>query len=497
MANSASLQLFELISSMTRSEKRYFKIYIRTHASKHEEDYVHLFGLVELQKQYDEDAVIESMQQSGPTQRFAVLKHRLFEKILDALESYKRSTDEPMRLRHEINRAQVLMNRGMERVAAALLSKVQEQAMCIEEYETVLDASALTLAMEESYKGKAPENFETAEVLNHITNGHTLIEIKERVKHLLRENGRSGSDLEELSGLEECVQGLMSNQNLSPKSTYLANHVMAVLEFAKTNISKSLVHVKNCHNLLDRHPYLENQMPMARVDMWANETYCQVMTHNLDAARLSLQELLADREESLGQHLQLELQGSQLQTLLFYLNKVGDSILDSRLKEIADYYSGSRWEHPPLIRAGIDYGLGLYYHSCGDIGSALRSLNKVLNDGEVRRDEDIYHRTLVFITLLHAESGDRSWMVHSARALKRYLVPRNLLQGTDALLLEYISDYRRARSEEGEYRALERYSIGLREIRKNDEDRISFEHFDFLSWAESHLKNQYPTNKVA
>ena len=162
-----------------------------------------------------------------------------------------------------------------------------------------------------------------------------------------------------------------------------------------------------------------------------------------------------------------------------------------------DDYSDSRWEHPPLIRAGIDYGLGLYFHSCGDIGSALRSLNRVLNDGEVRRDEDIYHRTLVFITLLHAESGDRSWMVHSARALKRYLVPRNLLQGADALLLEYISDYRRARSEEGEDRAIERYAIGLREIRKNDEDRISFEHFDFLAWAEGHLKNQYQTNKVA
>ncbi len=36
-----------------------------------------------------------------------------------------------------------------------------------------------------------------------------------------------------------------------------------------------------------------------------------------------------------------------------------------------------------------------------------------------------------------------------------------------------------------------------REIRKNDEDRISFEHFDFLVWAEDHLKNQYSTNKVA
>ena len=178
MANSASLQLFELISSMTRSEKRYFKIYIRTHASKHEKDYVQLFGLVEQQEQYDEESIIETIQKSGPTQRFAVLKHRLFEKILDALESYKRSTDESMRLRHEINRAQVLMDRGMERVAAALLSKVEEQAMRIEEYETVLDARALTIAMDESFKGKAQVEVDTASVLKHITDGHTLVEIR-------------------------------------------------------------------------------------------------------------------------------------------------------------------------------------------------------------------------------------------------------------------------------------------------------------------------------
>ena len=498
MANSASLQLHELISSMSRSEKRYFKLYIRTHASKHEQDYVELFQLVEQQDYYDEESVIEKLEKSGPIQRFAVLKHRLFEKILDALESYQRSKDEGMRLRHEINRANVLLKRGMHKVGLSVLYKVEEAALRIEAFETALEARALYVRYDDSQGQERRDNLEDINlVLKCIKDEHELIEIRNRLQLILREQGRIANGNEELAEIESLVNEIKSDEELSPKSEYLANHVLALLEFAKNNIVESLNYLKRCQESLEANIYLSADMPLVHADIWANETYCHLMVHDIPAAKNSLLKLLEIDKEDLAAHLHIAHQGLLMQSLLFYLNHTLDEGLSSHIQANIESYRKSRWDHAPLIRAGIDYGLGLYYHNCGDSGRALRCLNRVLNDGEVRRDEDIYHRTLVLITLLHAESGDRTWMVHSARALKRYLVPRNLLQGTDALLLEYISDYRRSRSEEGEYRALSRFAEGLRGIRKNEKDRIAFEHFDFLVWAENHMKNLYPTNKVA
>jgi tetratricopeptide (TPR) repeat protein len=498
MANSASLQLHELISSMSRSEKRYFKLYIRTHASKHEQDYVELFQLVEQQDYYDEESVIVKLEKSGPIQRFAVLKHRLFEKILDALESYQRSKDEGMRLRHEINRANVLLKRGMHKVGLSVLCKVEEAALRIEAFETAIEARALYVRCEDIQGHDRRNNLKDIDqVLKSIKHEHELIELRNRLQLILREHGRTANGKEKLAQIEVSVNGIKSDSELSPKSAYLAEHVLALLKFAKTNILESLKHLKRCQEILEANSYLSEDMPLVHADIWANETYCHLMIHDIPAAKESLLKLLGIEREDLAAHLHIAHQGVVMQSLLFYLNRTGDEGLSQQLQANIDSYRKSRWDHAPLIRAGIDYGLGLYYHNFGDSGRALRCLNRVLNDGEVRRDEDIYHRTLVLITLLHAESGDRTWMVHSARALKRYLVPRNLLQGTDALLLEYISDYRRSRSEEGEYRALSRFAEGLRGIRKNDKDRIAFEHFDFLAWAEDHLKNLYPTNKVA
>ncbi|NNK81125.1 MAG: hypothetical protein HKO93_06480, partial [Flavobacteriales bacterium] len=73
MANSASLQLFDLVHSMTRSEKRYFKIYIRTHSSKHSDEYIQLFDMIDEQEEYDENALISTVKDQGSDQRFAVL----------------------------------------------------------------------------------------------------------------------------------------------------------------------------------------------------------------------------------------------------------------------------------------------------------------------------------------------------------------------------------------------------------------------------------------
>ncbi len=101
------------------------------------------------------------------------------------------------------------------------------------------------------------------------------------------------------------------------------------------------------------------------------------------------------------------------------------------------------------------------------------------------------------VTVLHAESGDREWMAHSARALKRYLKPRDLMRGVEGLLLDYISDFRRARSEEGEERAMRQFVHRLRTIRRQPIERVSFEHFDFLSWAEDQIGEDRPEGLVA
>ena len=54
MANKASQQVHELISSLTPAEKRYFKLYADRHSSKSKNNYSKLFDAKDAQQENDE-----------------------------------------------------------------------------------------------------------------------------------------------------------------------------------------------------------------------------------------------------------------------------------------------------------------------------------------------------------------------------------------------------------------------------------------------------------
>ena len=55
----SSLLLFDLVKSMTMSEKRYFKINSLKHVIGESNDYIHLFNAIEKQNKYNEKALLK------------------------------------------------------------------------------------------------------------------------------------------------------------------------------------------------------------------------------------------------------------------------------------------------------------------------------------------------------------------------------------------------------------------------------------------------------
>ncbi|NNK80915.1 MAG: hypothetical protein HKO93_05425 [Flavobacteriales bacterium] len=477
---------------MTRSEKRYFKIHIRTHSSKHSDEYIQLFDMIDEQEEYDEKVLISGIKEQGSDQRFAVLKHRLFEKVLDALESYQRSNDVVMTLRHDLNKSKVLMDRGMERMALISIKKVLDKALEYELDHITLDALGLIGALE---SGRTPCH---SNILERIATQHSISEIRKQLFVNLNSEGRMRTGMNiDTSLVEEHLLQCIEDRDAPSRSSYMAHHTLSALRFSQNRIADSLCHIDACIQLLELNEHLRTEMPLARAEMLANKVYTLCRLHDMAHAKEALDDLLGIDSELLRVHLRIAHRGILMQTLLFYLNGQTDHSFIQRLKEEEPKYISDRWEYPAVVRGAIDYGLGLFYHQKGERGMAMRFLNKILNDGEIKRDEDVYHRTLVLVTVLHAESGDREWMAHSARALKRYLKPRGLLNGVESLLLDYISDFRRARTEEGEERAMRQFVHRLRSIRRAVDERIAFEHFDFLGWAEEQLGEDYHRGMVA
>ncbi|NNC82204.1 MAG: hypothetical protein HKN79_01395 [Flavobacteriales bacterium] len=495
MANSASTQLHQLIHSMSRSEKRYFKIHVRTHSSKHSMDYIRLFDLIDGQETYDESPLVEQMEQDGCTQRFAVLKHRLFEKVLDALEAFQRNNDPLMTLRHELNRCRVLIHRGLLSVASRHLQKLIDQAQDLEAHLITLECLHLMavhgLMTADDQEVHRSLRLRIAEEYDMLWDGQRLFatlksEGRARVGEAFRGDTMIGD-----------AEKVIRSESSSALARYTAHHALSAWTFTQQAFDQSLVHLMQCERILDAEARLRAELPLALTDIWANQCYIYLHKKQEALARNALMNLMGTLSDGFMTHHRIQYHGTRLQSLLYFLNRVEDTGLEERLKEELERYSTQRWEHTPAVRAALDYNAGVFHHKRAERSEALKALNRILNDGEIGRDEDVYHRTLVLVTVLHIESKDKDWMAHSARALKRYLKPRNLLNGVETTLLTYISNLRRAKTEEGELRAVNQLIHSLRELRSEKKEQLSFEHFDFLAWAEDRSEDDRYASMVA
>ena len=89
MGNVASDQLFILIQSMSKSEKRYFKL------QPHQEEGNHrvLFDAIEKQTQYNEPKLIEALEGTGIENTLSLSKNRLYHVLLKSLASFHAKSD--------------------------------------------------------------------------------------------------------------------------------------------------------------------------------------------------------------------------------------------------------------------------------------------------------------------------------------------------------------------------------------------------------------------
>ena len=82
-----SNDLFQLIQSLSKSEKRYFKLFATRHFDK-DNQYLKLFEAIETQLTYQEALLVPIFSEGKSAAHFAVLKKQLYESLLEALHRF-------------------------------------------------------------------------------------------------------------------------------------------------------------------------------------------------------------------------------------------------------------------------------------------------------------------------------------------------------------------------------------------------------------------------
>ncbi|MFW5726557.1 MAG: hypothetical protein ACOCW4_01710, partial [bacterium] len=125
MPKKKSDDLFQLIRSLSPSEKRYFKLKMQVNGE--EQKSLLLFDAMDAQPVPDEAAILQAHSNIKPEQ-ISNLKAHLYERLLHAMRSFHLKKNRDISTREYIDHAQILFDRGLYEQCNRILQKARRLA---------------------------------------------------------------------------------------------------------------------------------------------------------------------------------------------------------------------------------------------------------------------------------------------------------------------------------------------------------------------------------
>jgi len=146
-------QLFNLIKSLTKGEKRFFKLYASRLKNSEDKKFIILFEAIDQQTNYSESKILKKESSLNPKQ-FSNLKAHLYYQILKAVRLMNSSKQEDLNLITLLDYARILYNKCLYRECVKMIDKAK--VIAIEN-----DRSLILLEILELEKQVIPKTIES------------------------------------------------------------------------------------------------------------------------------------------------------------------------------------------------------------------------------------------------------------------------------------------------------------------------------------------------
>ncbi len=171
--------IFDLIKSMNKAEKRNFKLFANRLGSGEETKFVTLFDCIDSLDEYDEAKVLQRCV-SITKRQLPNMKAHLYRQILVSIRLLEAQRNIDMQIRESLDFARILYNKGQYRQSLKLLDKAKETALYNEMNTNALEIIEFQKTVESMQSSKSmignteTNSKESIELCTRITNTNEL-----------------------------------------------------------------------------------------------------------------------------------------------------------------------------------------------------------------------------------------------------------------------------------------------------------------------------------
>ena len=505
MANKYSNHLYELIKSLSKAEKRYFKVYVARHTASNSQNNAQiLFDAIDKLKEYDEEKLLQSLIAHPFVKKFSIAKARLYDTILKSLDAYYSEKSKEQLIRNEIHHVEILFNKSLYKQCGKRLKSAKKQA---KKYNKKLLSLELLewekkLIEKDNYQSsttKALINLsdEENEILTTLSSNSKLWELKSLLFKKLNQIGRARSK-EEVNFLKKDIESKINSFEIEKDkvgSTYLFHHIKGAYYFAIQDNKKSLDTVLKTIKLVEGHPNEFEDEPNILISALTNGIYLSVKNKNIDKAQelySKLKVLYNVNKENGSKDLLIKLKSSLWSIELLLIKLTCDFNKFSGLYTKLEDFIGLNKEKINNSR------LSFFYYNIAHIlfikdefTEALKWINKLLNNIAIDESQEIYSFAEILNLFIHFELGNKELVNYNIKSTKRFLKTRNKLFEYEESVLKFFQKTTHHNFDKYELQEeLEKLTKKLESLIGENLLHIPIEYFDCIAWAKSKLKNK-------
>ncbi|UJH67553.1 hypothetical protein [Allomuricauda sp. SCSIO 65647] len=499
MTNTQKDTLFVLVKSLSKSEKRQFKLYVGRLGVNADAKFLALFNLLDKMREYDEAVILKS----GIVKKTQLsnLKAHLYKQILVSLRLNPVNQNIRVQIREQLDFATILYQKGLYKQSLKLLDKAKQVAIAHEEKNVAYEIVELEKIIETQYitrsipdradelalqaKQLSEQNVMTSKLSNLSLQLYGMIlkvgyarndEDLERVqdyfqKHLPKFKIEELDFREKLWLYKAHLWYSLLTQDFLSSYKYASKWVDLFYENKEMIYLNPVFYLKGNHYLLESLFFVKYASQfkdtLEKLEAMVNS---QAFPKNDNIASLSF---LYINSNKLNLHF---LEGT-FERGLYLVN-----IIEYGIKKHRDRID----QHHVML---LYYKVACLYFGVGDHKNCIAYLKRIITNKQLKMREDLMCFARVLSLVAHYEAGMDYHLEVQLKSTYKFLLKMNDLHAVQKEMIKFLRGLgdiypNELRSE------FQKLYDELKKYEDHPYEKRAFLYLDILSWLESHLQNR-------
>lgn len=496
----SSEALFDLIKSLNKSEKGYFKKYAKKHVIGEENNYITLFDAIDKQTEYDEKAIVEKFKSKRYVKYLSSEKSYLSKIILDSLVSYHNNSFIAMSIERMLGQIEILHEKGLYDFCEKIIDKAKKTAQEHQQFgfwrELIQWQKRIISAR--GYQAY-PENIvdticnEEKKVGEFILNENEFGRLQGKLFRFVHMHGYP-----RLKKDKTIFEQILKNPLLDEETnaiTFLGRLYFYNIHLAKNVIlfhdyEQALLYSQKQIAWMEKHVVILPHQILRYMSSLGNAVTYQMYLYKAEDFEMTIQKI-----KNIPKHFKKE-KDQRLQALIFlrtFPHEVSFYIKTAQFEKgieliapIKEMVSKLHFENNQYYLMPLYYSIAQLLFIKGKYEDAIEWLNKIdLVSTDARQDVQCYAKILSLIT--HFELKNELLIPSLLKSTYRFLLKKQKLCKSEEVIIKYLKKASRINSTKKVLDLFHYLKADLVKVFENEEERKNLAYFDFVSWCESKL----------